>query len=111
MDINSKWTALRAEWDGQNFVNEHEAPLPDKVLSMELSTRPDWEGNLKQVLYFRGGPTGFESYYVEDLLDPETGISARGDVDLCICGGTINSWPRCTVSTADVLKFLSEMIQ
>ena len=49
---------------------------------------------------FIGGPTGFESYYLEDL----EGDTLDHDGDFCICGGTINSWANCTVDTADIHK-------
>lgn len=58
----------------------------------------------KTVLRFIGGPTGHESYYLEDLL-PKI---KQGDGDLLICFGTPGSWAKCTVKL-DKLK--TEMLK
>ena len=63
-----------------------------------------YEKDGKQMLEFVGGPTGFESYYVEDLLTLPFAKSS-----FCICGGTINRWPRCEVSCTEVATFLKKL--
>jgi hypothetical protein len=68
-------------------------------IEMVLCERDD-----KQILKFVGGPTGFESYYVEDLLALPFAKST-----FCICGGTINRWPRCEVSSTEVAIFLKKI--
>ena len=55
------------------------------------------------ILEFVGGPTGFERYYIADLLlrDPSK------HPEICICGGTINRWPACFVDRQEVADFLN----
>lgn len=56
---------------------------------------------------FKGGPTGFEVYRIEDGLIRDLEAQARGnpsEATFCICAGTPGSWPLCTVRSADVLS-------
>lgn len=108
--IDSIWTKITAEWTRDGYVDQHEDIMDDhpQVL-MKLGEQTDWQGNIKKVLHFVGGPTGHESYYVEDMLNPIDGIKIYAPNTLCICGGTINSWPRCEVPTDQVLKFLEHL--
>jgi len=97
--INSKWESEHAQWDSfqEKYVNRTIVPMSDKILKMEII-----DGKNGKILQFIGGPTGYESYYIEDLL--KTPRSER--TSFCICGGTVNSWPRCEVPWSDVLDFL-----
>ena len=98
--ITAKFITEKGRWDKQSnsFVDRSSVETISPI-EMEL-----FERDGKQILKFIGGPTGFESYYVEDLnANPMVaGI-------FCICGGTINRWPRCEVPFADVADFLNDM--
>jgi len=98
-EINSKWQSEHAEWDSfqEKYINITVVPMPDKVLIMEII-----DGKGGPVLQFIGGPTGYESYYIKDLL--QTSRSKR--TSFCICAGTLNSWPQCVVPWSAVLDFL-----
>jgi hypothetical protein len=97
-EINSKWTMEIGRWNEQSgkFEDRVIKDWPDKILKMEISGDQD-----KKILKFIGGPTGFESYYIDDFIK----YPIKGE-ELCICGGTINIWPRCTVSWKDIESFL-----
>lgn len=99
--INSKWSQEVGTWShGANkYIDQKVVDLPDKILVMTV-----YEKTHGYVLKFNGGPTGFESYYIKDLVE---GMKSFDDkVPFCICGGTINRWPRCEVQWADVAAFL-----
>jgi len=59
--------------------------------------------NDRPIIEFIGGPTGFERYYLYSL-EPLSGHDL-----FCICGGTINSWPRCTVPSKAVKYFIDSV--
>ena len=91
MKCEALFTKTTAKWNGNKFVG-HRSIKSRKLIEMEI------DGD---VLRFRGGPTGFESYCIKDLSLPPGKV-------FCICGGTVNSWPRCEVQTDDVIQFLKE---
>jgi hypothetical protein len=62
----------------------------------------------KPILRFIEGPTGYESYYIEDLIRHCDLPCHTEDFNFCICGGTVNSWPQCTVKKKDMFEFLKE---
>jgi len=97
MKINSVFTFETARWDSSlnNFVGRKSR---DETREIEVAIIAR-DG--KPLLVFTGGPTGFESYYLEDILEEPL----RGD-DFCICGGTVNSWPRCIVNWQDVVDLI-----
>lgn len=99
MKINSKWSKETGKWNGKEFINREITALPDKELEMKFK-----DGKSSRILEFIGGPTGFESYYVEDLLREPSRMQGR----LCICGGTINSWPKCSVQAEEVLAYIQQ---
>ena len=100
MKINSKWSMEKADWDRtfQQYTNRRVISLSDKELEMVVK-----KTDRGDVLQFIGGPTGHEAYYISDLLGSFT---LDGSDDFCICAGTVNSWPLCTVSRKEVLNFL-----
>lgn len=100
MKIQSIFTFETGRYDKESnlFVDRKSSPEP-RELEIIKEIRND-----KEVLVFIGGPTGFESYYIEDL---KKNISVKSG-DFCICGGTINSWPRCIVKVEDILDFIKE---
>ena len=66
---------------------------------LELRIEPS-EYNSKLVLRFIGGPTGHESYYLNDLMSLLA--EAPPNEVLTICAGTINSWPRCWINITEL---------
>jgi hypothetical protein len=107
-DIESWWTFRTGRWDDNNgfgYVDIKER-RETRTLTLQIVER----GHGKRSLQFVGGPTGYESYDIDDLLDPKTGLATFGpnpeDAMFCICGGTMNSWPTCEVRAKDVLDYL-----
>lgn len=88
-EIQSIWTKITADWsEERGFYNRKEVFA--KTLGIEFI-----ECGGKLIIQFIRGPTGFEVYYVEDLKRHADKLDY--DEDFCICAGTTNSWPRCTV--------------
>ena len=96
--IEATFIKERANWNKLTCKYEdHTYKTTMRFITMEIIHRKD-----QPVLRFIGGPTGFESYYVESLLyNPPPADT------LCICGGTVNSWSKCTVPWEDVKNFLA----
>lgn len=95
-EIDSRWETEKRWVKGRE--QKSSTDVSTKKLTMAIVT----EGHDKPILNFRGGPTGFESYYIEDLsLSSDEG-------DFCICAGTANRWPACFVDKAEVNKFVEE---
>lgn len=99
--IDSEWVMLKGIWnpDARAYTRVIEEPRM-KQIAMELFERAEIT-----ILKF-AGPTGHESYYVDKYLAGE--LLTRDQDNFCICAGTINSWPRCTVKRKDVADFLIE---
>ncbi len=97
MKIKSFWTYERGKWSRKEnkFVDRAISPVTEKILDVEILF-PDSK-DYSPILKFIGGPTGYESYYIENLLTNDF----KGE-EFCICGGTINSWARCYVKAKDV---------
>jgi len=102
MKIKSKWTQETGNWDKatNKYINRKFLLISNRELEMIIIKAKEKN---KDILKFEGGPTGYESYYISDLLknNIKTG-------DMCICGGTINSWANCTVPKKEVFDFLRE---
>lgn len=105
----STWQHETGVWNGKasRYDNRKLSEPRQKELTMELFKRPADE---RVILKFNGGPTGFESYLAEGLLDNilEDQVGKPADTPFCICGGTINSWPTVTVNKAEVVLFLAD---
>jgi len=101
--ITSYWQHETANFDPgkREFVNRKSSPIKEKEL--EITVRKDSKDRL--ILSFHGGPTGFEAYYLQDILDT---VMNSEQEDYCICAGTVNSWPRCWVKMKDLKKILTE---
>lgn len=97
--INSDWIIERGHWD--NAVKQYVGRTYERF-QRTITMRKELRAN-GEALVFDGGPTGFEAYYIADLL-----ATGERSEDFCICGGTINSWPRCSVKTSDVFQFIRE---
>jgi len=104
MKITSYWTYETGKWDEDSgkFINRKISEIKTKELEIEID-KTDHGDNYGPILRFKGGPTGFESYYINELLEDE-----YNHEDFGICGGTINSWARCWVKTKDINKILEQ---
>lgn len=98
MKINFTWATIKGRWSkATSSYDDITEELREKELTMEIEKRED-----RSILHFRGGPTGFESYeinehFLKGLLERDT---------FCVCVGTTNSWPRCTVKMKPVVEYL-----
>ena len=101
MKIKSYWQSETGRWsDATNsYTNKILSNIREKKLEVIIVKSED-----KKILKFLGGPTGFESYYLEDLL---LNIDNKTE-KLYICAGTINSWSSCYVLWEDVKKIIKE---
>ena len=98
--IKCKWIVETADWNkATNSYENRQSTETERTISMQLIKKEHGT-----VIQFFGGPTGYESYYVEDLMNNHESKSK----DLCICGGTVNSWPRCIVNRDTVFNFIKE---
>ncbi len=102
-EIESEWFALIANWDEntEKYINHHTIQLPNRILRMKIINHSDNPDN--KILEFIGGPTGYETYYINDLLKNK---KLYCDENFCICAGTINSWHSCFVKWKDIFNFL-----
>ncbi len=95
--IVARWVVERGNWSpsGNTYINkvkqESTRELQIKIINSQGG----------DILQFIGGPTGYESYYVHDLLD-----SVDDNQEICICGGTINSYAACYVDRKEVIDFI-----
>lgn len=101
--IKSYWTYETGIWNGvkNEYINRIVSDIKEKDLKIEIENTPFSEYG--PVLKFIGGPTGYESYYIKNLLE-----NPWNHGDFCICGGTINSWAKCWVKTKDVMNILED---
>lgn len=103
--IKSQWTQTYARWSNKlKTYTDRSEDHYTKDIEVEIFMPADG----KPRVHFRGGPTGYESYYLSTLQEPRP-KPCRGE-DLCICGGTINSWPRCMVKWADVRDLINAYV-
>jgi len=94
--IKARWVVKKGHWSNATDTFIHRVKEETtRELSMEVRN---------DILYFRGGPTGYESYYIDDIKNLKPGV------ELCICAGTINRWAECYVQSDDVLAFLEEVL-
>ena len=97
--VNSRWQREIGTWSEKDntYINREVIKLPDKELEVII------EDN---IVRFIGGPTGYESYYIKDFLrDSES----RRNKEMCICAGTINSWPECYIQYNDVYELINKL--
>lgn len=102
--IESEWTHRTGVWDGERktFIDKTWTKPLIKQITMLIY----------QDIYDRGivkfnGPTGFETYRLEDLKTHDLDNDKR----FCICGGTINSWANCTVSCRDIHEGIKQYVK
>jgi hypothetical protein len=96
--IDSRWE-IEKRWakDGKQHSS-----VDVKIRPIKMSIGVKLCGLARMTILDFDGPTGFESYNLEDLVDLES------DKDFCICGGTPNRWPACFVSMPEVRKFVQD---
>lgn len=100
--MKAKFIYETGRWDSKsNSFVDRKKRFETKEVQMVIESSEDHD---RATLRFIGGPTGYETYYIKDLLEH----APEGRMDFCICGGTINSWPTCIVEWADVTDFLEE---
>lgn len=105
-DIISYWSTEKGEWSlGQKkYINRTWSEERKKELGIVID---DDRYPEKPIMYFIGGPTGYESYYLETFLQD----LSREEGRLFICAGTINSWPRCYVMIEELLPIIREYFE
>ena len=104
--IKSYWRYETGRWSEgkRSFVDRKWSSIQEKMLDVVVELYKDKKGD-RPILQFKGGPTGFESYYIEDLLrDIDSKIGK-----LYICVGTINRWNSCWVEWKDLKYILKEL--
>ena len=101
--IPSEWTFETATWNRKkNKYEDRQYRTESRTIKMEIEDRGE-----ESIIRFIGGPTGFESYHISDfLLDKDVERDT-----LCICGGTVNSWPKCIVPWQPVISFILKFVE
>ena len=103
-EINSRW-ATETRWldtkPGGGMKQKSKTEHSTRKLTMAILPKGREGGSDKSILEFRDGPTGYESYYLNE-------ITLEGDEEFCICAGTPNRWPACYVDMPTVRKFVEE---
>jgi hypothetical protein len=105
-DIPALFIFETAQWDRKhNIYVDHKKREEQRTIQMSLERDPTDD---RLLLIFIGGPTGHEVYDAVDLwshpLDPLNPLNPLAQ--FCICGGTVNSWPRCLVPWNQVYEYL-----
>ena len=99
--ISSRWEMEFGDWsDTETRYINRKKNIFKKEIVMGIVNR-----NGSEVLQFYGGPTGYESYYVDSL---KTTLGQFQHDQLCICAGTINKYAACYVKASEVLQFLKD---
>lgn len=97
--IDSRWETEKRWIVGKR--QESRTKITTRKLTMAILPKGHDGQSDKPILEFQNGPTGFESYYLEDL-------TLEGERDFCICAGTPNRWPACYVDMPTVRQFVKE---
>jgi len=106
--IKSFWSRESGVWSiGQNkYIGRSWSPEKEKEIHIEIDTS---RYNNRPIVYFIGGPTGHESYYLESLADDFLNRS-EAQTKFYICTGTINSWPSCYVLWEEFKEKIRELL-
>ena len=102
--MGSRWVVEKGRWDEDagTFLDRTEEEFIKMIEAEVYET-----DSSRLTLEFLGGPTGFESYYLGDLVD----LKDRDSEEFCICAGTINRWPACYVKRIDVVRLIDLAMQ
>ena len=97
--ITSYWQTETGRFndDQGTFVDRRFSDIKEKEIYVEYDKETD-------VIHFRGGPTGYESYKFSSI---EYSSKTFKFDKFCICSGTINSWPRCDIKVKDFMKIFN----
>jgi hypothetical protein len=79
---------------------DHKVRTEERTVAVEFT----WDAKMK----FHGGPTGHESYHITPRLMQDLQKLAEKGEKFCICAGTINSWPECSVPAKVVVDAFDE---
>ena len=95
--VKSRWVIEKGQWSAEErtYINRSKEEF-FRTIKMRI------DGD---ILEFIGGPTGNERYYIADLLL----CGPYKHTEICICAGTINSWPACFVNRREVVDFLKSL--
>ena len=105
--INAVFTETQGKWDtNRNEYTDIKSKAYARTLKVKFLPVIAHPYGEKWIIYFEGGPTGFESYYVNDGF-VERLENAQGE-RLPLCVGTINRYAECTVLIADVLEIIKQ---
>ena len=99
--ITSYWQTETGRFDRNlcTFVDRKFSEIKEKEIYIEYDPKTD-------VIHFRGGPTGYESYNFDTI---ERSFDTFNYDKFCICAGTINSWPRCDVKVKDFMEIVKKI--
>lgn len=99
MKITSYWQAETGYYDDRvgRYTRRRFTDVKEKTLEVKIT---ESEYNNKLIVQFIGGPTGNESYYLDDLINLLTDANYEGSFS--ICAGTINRWPHCWIKVKDL---------
>lgn len=102
MQIKSYWQYKTGRWDHKEgaFVDKKLSSIKTKTLNISIEKNEDGDN----ILYFKGGPTGHESYYLETLCS----FNFMNYAYFCICAGTINRWAQCWVKSKDLSSIIKK---
>jgi hypothetical protein len=78
--------------------------LTQEIHEKNIAVRLIVRGAPARSLLDFAGPTGCETYSLDDMRD----LAWSGNSDFAACAGTVNSWPGCFVNVADIRKFLED---
>jgi len=100
-EIQGIFTKETGDWqeDSGNTFTNRKSKTWYRTLVMEIYVQSG-----KPLLHFQKAPTGYETYYIEDLIAYQKPFDESSL--MCICGGTINSWARCEVNYKEVMDFI-----
>ena len=103
--IKSHWRIKKGQWDDlTNKFKNITIVEETKILNMTIEDSSA-ANDSRKIIVFEGGPTGFERYYIDDLLNHGENIS------LCLCAGTINRWAECHVDMAEVSQYIKQYLE
>lgn len=124
--IMSYWSYEKGKWDPltNTFIDRTKTETQEKLLPVVIEKNSEW----KDVIKFLNGPTGYETYYLEDVkrtvFEPLVDIREEIDHDgtvynqkeypskrYYICAGTINRWPSCYVLIEDLKNIISNYLK
>ena len=98
-DVPSVWEIEKGRWCEESgaFV-DLSVRYEERDLTMQII-----QDGQRYLIHFSGGPTGCETY---DWTAFDRKLPGPPSESLCICAGTINRWPKCSVPMQAVTEAL-----